>query len=421
MTKKNKTVLIILSAVLVVCLVFTGLTFSKGFTGKLFGGMGTDNGSPLSSVVSTEYKSDYPLVQTQQENIFFETYPDGKIKYIKYADGEFVEITNVKEKKINVTCSYQKVPMTLYYLEDTDVGTIGYGLFNSKQESDVKTFSYIFARLMDCPSSYKDTARTDYVLLLDMEAEDTYKVDKTYSDIYSFDMGSGTATLIVSSRDRTVQEDATQNETWTVFTDSSVNCMSKYDWFASTRYHDTNADPVLYDFMSVESSRSVRKAESTEFVNSPSYQFREKDGAYYCFANTDEGFNLVKNGKKDEPLKKFSGKFSDYLVSGHFIFDPSTTQFTDMFTGESVSGKKKRFDSLSGFIASPGGKNFAVFCGGDKQAMVIYNTEDNKAEIISDSNIFNSGICNYCFISNQTILVSAFAEDGTAINRIVKI
>ena len=421
MTKKNKTVLIILSAVLAVCLVFTGLTFSKGFTGKLFGGMGTDNGSPLSSVVSTEYKTDYPLVQTQQENIFFETYPDGKIKYIKYADGEFVEITNVKEKKINVTCSYQKVPMTLYYLEDTDVGTIGYGLFNSKQESDVKTFSYIFARLTDCPSSYKDTARTDYVLLLDMDAEDTYKVDKTYSDIYSFDMGSGTATLIVSSRDRTVQEDATHNETWTVFTDSSVNSMSKYDWFASTRYHDTNAETVLYDFMSVESSRSVRKAESTEFVNSPSYQFREKDGAYYCFANTDEGFNLVKNGKKDEPLKKFSGKFSDYLVNGHFIFDPSTTEFTDMFTGESVSGKKTRFESLSGFIALPGGKNFAVFCGGDKQAMVIYNTEDNKAEIISDSNIFNSGICNYCFISNQTILVSAFAEDGTAINRIVKI
>ena len=290
MTKKNKKVIIILSAVLAVCLVFTGLTFSKSFTGKLFGGMKIDGGEPLSSVVSMEYKSDYPLVQTQQENVFYETYPDGKIKYFKYSDKEFVEITNVRTKKISITCSYQKIPMTLYYLEDTDVGTIGYGLFNSKQESDVQTFSYVFARLMDCPSSYKESARTDYILLLDMEAEDAYKVDKTYSDIYSFDMNSGTATLIVSSRDRTVQEDATQNETWTVFTDSSVNSMSKYDWFASTRYHDTNAETVLYDFMSVESSRSVRKAESTEFVNSPSYQFREKDGAYYCFANADDGF-----------------------------------------------------------------------------------------------------------------------------------
>ncbi|HAX84555.1 MAG TPA: hypothetical protein DCY15_09030, partial [Ruminococcaceae bacterium] len=294
-------------------------------------------------------------------------------------------------------------------------------LFNSKQESSVKTFSYIFVRLMDCPASYNDSARTNHILLLDMDAQDAYKVDKTYSALYSFDMNSGTATLIVSSRDRTVQEDATQNETWTVFTDSSVNSMSKYDWFATTRYHDTNAETVLYDFMSVESSRGVRKAESTEFVNSPSYQFREKDGAYYCFADSDDGFNLVKNGKKAEPLKKFSGKFSDYLVADHFIFDPSTTEFTDMFTGETVSGKKTRFESLSGFIASPNGKTFAVFCGGDKQAMVIYNTEENKARIISDSDIFNSGICNYCFISNQTVLVSNFAEDGTAVNRIVKI
>lgn len=108
MTKKNKKIIIILSAVLAVCLVFTGLTFSKSFTGKLFGGMGTDHGEPLSSVVSTEFKSDYPLVQTQQENIFYEAFPDGTFKYYKYADKEIVEITNVRTKEISITCSYQK-------------------------------------------------------------------------------------------------------------------------------------------------------------------------------------------------------------------------------------------------------------------------------------------------------------------------
>lgn len=421
MTKKNKKIIIILSAVLAVCLIFTGLTFSKSVTGKLFGGMDTAGGDPLSTVVESEFKSDYPLVQTQQENVFYETYPDGKIKYFKFADDEFVEITNVRTKKITVTCSYQKVPITLYYLEDTDVGTIGYGLFDSKQDTDVKTFSYIFARIMDCPASYRDSARTNYILLLDMDAEDSYKVNKTYSDIYSFDMSSGTASLIVSSRDRTVQEDATQNESWTIFTDESVNNMSKYDWFASTRYHDTNAEKILYDFMSVESSRSVRKASSTEFTNSPSYNIWEKDGSVYCFADSDDGFNLVKDGKKDSPLKKFSGSFSDYAVGSHFILDPSSMEFTDIYTGETVSVKKARLSSLSGFIASPNGKNFIVFCGGDKQAMVIYKTEDNKANIISDSGIFDDGICNYCFISNSTVLVSDFAEDGTAVNRIVKI
>lgn len=421
MTKKNKKTIIILSAVLAVCLIVTGLTFSKNITGKLFGGMDTTGGDPLSTVVESEFKSDYPLVQTQQENVFYETYPDGTVKFFKFADDELIEITNVRTKKITVTCSYQKVPMTLYYLEDTDVGTIGYGLFDSKQDTEVKTFSYIFARLMDCPASYKESARTNYILLLDMDAEDAYKVNKTYSDIYSFDMSSGTASLIVSSRDRTVQEDATQSETWTIFTDDSVNSMSKYDWFATTRYHDTNAETVLYDFMSVESSRSVRKASATEFTNSPSCNIWEKDGSVYCFADSDDGFNLVKDGKKDSPLKKFSGSFKDYAVGGHFILDPSAMEFTDVYSGETISVKKARINSLSGFIASPNGKNFVVFCDGDKQAMVIYKTEDGKESIISDSNIFNNGICNYCFISNGTVLVSAFADDGTAINRIVKI
>lgn len=421
MTKKNKTVLIVLSAVLVLCLIFAGLTFSKGFVGKLAGGLDTGNGAPLSSVVSAEFKSDYPLVQTQQENIFYEAYPDGNIKYFKFSDNEFIEITNVKSKKITVTCSYQKVDMTIHYLEDTDVGTIGYGLFSVKQKSDVKSFSYIFARMIDCPSSYKDSARTAYVLLLDMDAEDAYKAEKTYSDIYSFDMSSGTTSLIMSSRDRTVQEDATQNENWTIFTDASVNSMSKYDWFASTRYHDTGAEKVLYDFMSVESSRSTKKASSTEFVDSPSYNIWEKDGSVYFFADKDDGFSLVKNGDKDKPLKEFSGSFKDYAVSGHFILDLSSMDFTDVYTGETISVKKARLNSFSGFIASPGGKSFVVFCGGDKQAMIIYDTENNKAQIISDSDIFNSGICNYCFINNKTVIVSNYAEDGTALNRVVKL
>ena len=53
--------------------------------------------------------------------------------------------------------------------------------------------------------------------------------------------------------------------------------------------------------------------------------------------------------------------------------------------------------------------------------MIIYKTEEDEATIVSDSDIFNSGICNYCFINNNTVLVSNYAEDGTALNRIVKI
>lgn len=419
MTKKNKTSLIILSAVLVVCLTIAALSFNDSFVLRLSGGIDTSSGEALSTVVQSEYVSDYPLVQTELENVFYELHPNGEIKYYKYSDEGFAELTNVKKKDIKITCSYQKIPMTLYYLDDTDVGTIGYGLFTAEQDKAVQTFSYILARLVDCPSSYKNTARTSHVLLLDMDSDDSYKINKTYSDIYSYDMSSGTTTLIVSSRDRTVQEDATQNETWTIFTDESVNSMCKYDWFASTRYHDTNAEKLLYDFMSVASSRQVRKNTSTEFVGSPSYHIWEKDGSIYFFSDTDEGFDLIKDENKNSPLKSFEGSFSDYAVSGHFILDPTKMDFTDAYTGETQSVKKARFDSLAGFAASPGGQQFAVFCNGKTQAMIMYDTEIGNAKIISDSNIFNSGICNFSFINNKTMLVSAYAEDDTTINRII--
>lgn len=415
MTKKNKTILIILSAVLAVSLIFTGLSFGGILSGKL----NASNGVAFSTVVSGEFKSDYPLVQTELENVFYEAYPNGNIKYYKYSDNTFNEVSGVKTKKINVVCSYQKVPITLYYIEDTDVGTIGYGLFSVEQDTSIKTFSYIFARLIDCPTSYESSARTNHVLLLDMDAKDAYKVDKTYSDIYSFDMNSGTASLIVSSRDRIVQENATQDENWTVFTDSSVNGMCHYDWFATTRYHDTDAKKLLYDFMSVESSRSVRKASATVLVNSPSYHLWEKDGSVYCFTDTDDGFNLIKDGKKDNVLKEFDGSFSDYAVSSHFILSPSSMEFTDVYTGKSLSAKKANFEALSGFAASPGGKQFAVFCNGSTQAMIIYDLENDIAEIVTANDIFDGGIANYCFINNKTLVVSCYAEDGTALNRIV--
>lgn len=415
MTKKNKLTLIILAAVLIVSLVFAGLSFGGVLSAKL----STDNGTDFASIVSGEFKSEYPLVQTELEDVFYEAYPDGSIKYYKYSDNSFNEVSGVRTKEISVVCSYQKIPMTLYYMDDTDVGTIGYGLFTIEQDTSIQTFSYIFARLIDCLTSYESTARTSHVLLLDMDAEDAYKVDKTYSDIYSFDMNSGTSTLIVSSRDRIVQENATQDESWTIFTDSSVNGMCHYDWFATTRYHDTDAEKLLYDFMSVESSRSVRKASATVFVNSPSYHLWEKDGSVYCFSDGDDGFSLVKDGKKDNVLKEFDGSFSDYVVSGHHIFNPSQSEFTDIYTGETVSVKKASINTLSGFVASPGGQQFAVFCDGDTQAMIIYDLENDRAEIAAAKDIFDDGTENYCFINNKTLVVSSYEEDGTALNRIV--
>lgn len=417
MTKKNKIVLIVLSAVLALALAFFALTGNEKIMGKLMGGISLDSGVSLASLQPAEFQSDYPLVQTVQKDLFYEAFPDGSFKFYKYADGTFTPVTDgVKTKKIKVTCSGENVPVKLHYLK-TDSGTVGYGLFTAEQETDVHHFSYIFFRMADCPASYKSTAKTSHVLLADMDAQDSYKTDKTYSDIYSLDISSGKTMLVVSQRDRTLQEDATYSEQWTVFTDSSLNTMKKYDFFASARYHDVRADEITYDIMSVANSRQSRRANSTTLDGSPSYTIREKDGAYFCFVNTDDGFDLVKNAKKDKPLASFSGAFSDYAVSGNWILNKKTFEMTDITSGKSTKLKKASLEEFSGFTVNESGTKAAVFGSGESSdTAVFYNIDADAVQVVTDE-IFDAGICNYCFVGD-VIVVSTY-KDGGAVNRAV--
>lgn len=418
MAKSKKIVLIVLSVLLVISIAFLALTMNDGFVGKITGSLDVTAGSKLADISPVSFNSNYPLVQTEQKDVFYEAYPDGTIKFYRYANGTFTEITEgVNKKDVQLTCSYQKVKVKLHYLT-TDAGTVGYGLYNSKQNSDTKLFSYIFVRMMDCPKAYSSTAKTQYVLLVDMDAEDVYKCDKTYSDMYSYDMKSGKTTLVVSQRDRLVQEDGTVREDWTIFTDTMLNVGEKYDLFASARNYDTKAESQTYDILNIKNSRSMNKNSATTMTNSPSFVIREKDGAYFAFANTEDGFDLVKNGDKKNPLKSFDGGFSDYAVSGNYILSKSSLELTDITTGESENLKKASFTDLAGFTVNSAGNRIVLFCNGEQQSMVIYDTGSGESKIITD-NIFDAGICNFCFIDDSTVLFSDYDTSNAAVNMTV--
>jgi hypothetical protein len=421
MNKKNKIVIIVLAVILALSATFAGLTLNKGFLKKITGSLdaGGAGTQKMSDVLLSQYDSDYPLVETQQKDLFYEAYPDGTIKFFTYASGSFTEKTDIKTQNINFDSSNQTVKMKIYYTS-TESGTVGYGLFDSKQDSNVKLYSYIFVRVADCPSAYSSYAKKDYVLFTDMDASDAYKTEKTYSDIYSLDLNTGNASIIMSNRDRTVQQDGTFRTDWVIFTDSSINSMDKSDLFASSRTHDIKADNREYDFMSVVNSRSMNKSTAATIVNSPDYHIWEKDGDSYCFVNSDNGFDLIKVSDKDSPLASFAGTFSDYAVSGEWILNKSTLDFTNVFSGESKSVKKATFTSFSGFIANPSGTKFILFCPGNTQSMIMYDTSAGTSQIVSDSDIFNSGICNFCFIDDNTFIVSSYNDANSTVNKICK-
>lgn len=420
MNKKQKIVLIILAVIVAIAAVFAGLSFSNGFLGKLTGSVDiTDGGSSFADVSHTDFVSDYPLVQTQQPNLFYEPHPDGTIKYYNYADGTFTENTEAKKKTVKLTCSYEDVSIDVYYLK-TDVGTVGYGVYTTAQKSDTKLFGYIFVRLVDCPEAYKKYSKTSYMIFTDMDSEDAYRADKTYSDIYTCNLDNGKTTLLFTQRDRLVQADGTMDEGWSIFTDSQINSMNKCELFASDRVYDDRDGEPTYDFLSVSNSSSMKKTSAATVVGSPSPQIIEKDSNYFCLINTDDGFILAKNGDKKNPLATFEGDFSDFIVSGKWLLNRADMTFTDFTTGEATKVKKAKFNDCSGFIANASGTKFAIFCPGEKQSVIMYDTVADTEAIVTDSEIYNSGICNFAFIDDDTFIITNYNSEQKAVNQICK-
>ena len=411
MTKKNKIIIAVLAVILVISIILALVTSGGGAIGRV----NTEKGEALSEEISVSFETEYPLVQTQQKDLFYEPFPDGTIKYFRFDGSKFSEVTDgITVKDITLECSYQKVPVKLHYLK-TDSGTVGYGLFCSEQNTGVKLFSYILVRMVDCPAAYKNAAGTEYILLTDMDAEDSYKADKTYSDMYSFDAKSGKTSLVMSQRDRTAQADGTFSEGWTIFTDSSINSENKKDLFASTRVHDSNAAAKTYSIMTVANSSAGKRVNAVTVDNCPSYEIREKDGDYFCFVSTEKGFDLIKNGDRKSPVKSFEGRFADYCVSGDWIYSKNEGGFTNFFTGETKSVKKADITTLSGFTANESGTKFVLFAGGENQSMIMYDTENHKTEVVTDS-LFDSGICNFCFADDSHFVFTTYTGSLAAKN-----
>lgn len=418
MDKTKKLIIAVLSVLLVLSIAAAAITSAKS-SGKLSSGNYKTDDSILNDFMTQKtnrFITDYPLVQTQQKGLFYQASPDGKIEYYKYTDGAFIGVEEgVKKKTVKFECSYQKLSIDVYYLK-TEVGTVGYGLFCTSQESNVKLLSYVFVRLMDCPAAFKNAAKTNYVLLVSRNPKEAYKADKSYSEMYSYNLETNTAVLIVSQRDRTVQEDGTVNEGWTIFTDSSVNSAKKHDLFASTRINDAKAEKPLYCVMTVANSRAGKKNEAATVTNCVSYEIREKDGNYFCFASTDKGFDLVKNGDKKKPLKSFEGSFSDYAVSGDWIFDKVNAELTCITTGESVSLQKNHYENLAGFAANETGDKFVFFIDEEVQALIMFDKIENSEQIIANEGWFDRGIPNFCFINADSYMFSNYDSSSESEN-----
>ena len=158
------------------------------------------------------------MMATSLPNLYVTADPRGQFRFYSYTDTGFINITDVEEKDVTVTCSFQKLPARLYYIEQ-DGAKLGHGLFTTAlyPQDDVRLYDYAFFRMTDMPQGY---GNADALLLVDFDEDDFARADKTYSEVFSLNLSSGKTELLTSENGRTVDNKARMRTDWAQLNDA---------------------------------------------------------------------------------------------------------------------------------------------------------------------------------------------------------
>ncbi len=346
------------------------------------------------------------------ENVYFTADLAGNVKFFDYANDAFVANTlPVKQVSTKLAATYETIPVTVNYIEK-DGKTFGIGVFTSDMSEAVKVYSYAFVKLINKPSGYG----TGYLLLADFEKDNFYSADKTYSEIYNFDLASGKASTYVSNNTRLIDKNGAFRSDWTMLTDDFIANLGGAKYFFSSRYYTADEKGTRADIMVLSNAyRPEIVAEDilgTWFVN-------DVNGMHYL-RKTDKGFNNVHNNLTAETvLSQFEGDyFADYLQDGKWLINKKSLVMTDLMTGttKTLAGINIiGFDSVS---VSPDGskivfaKNGVTNSNGTIVQQVIYCTADGSAEpVLYNEPFLFSESASFVWLDNANVM-SVRAIDG---------
>lgn len=418
MKKVHKILIPVFSALLVIAIAALVLSFNDNIMAKVTGKSNYDfssvgfKGDDFSSLSSASAVSDYPLVQSDIDSIFYCVKPDGSVSFYEYNGSALAPYSgDVSSIELKPECSYIKIPITVYYIEK-DGKTLGYGLFTNKNDdSGVEFYSYVFAKLIDAPTVYDLQSK---MLLLSTDEADAYSADKSYCEIFSVNMESGKCSNAVSQRDRSADKTGRLSERWTILTDSYLSTVSKKAGIISGRLHNGTTDTFdVYD---------VNKGMNSPAVKNIYGKFLREadDGGYIYLTKTDDGFKSVKYITDEKDIASFTGNIEeDFIFSGDWVYSKKDKVFTNLLTTKQI--KASKIDTgFNTFCANSDGSKIVALASGQNQAFIIINEDGSVKQYVGDS-IFSTDIKNAAFADDETVMTTAVKSDGACINYLTKI
>ena len=419
--KTLKIIAIVLAVTTVASVAAFFLTRNKGISNHEAGANGAPTPETVYSYAESAYTKTVSVKGANGEiylpsdiaNVYFTADLSGNVKFFDYANGAFAASTlPVKQVKANLAATYETIPVTVNYIEK-DGKTFGIGVFTSDMSASVKVYSYAFVKLTNKPSGYG----AGHLLLADFEKENFYNADKTYSEIYNFDLASGKASTYVSNNTRLIDKNGAFRADWTMLTDDFIANLGGAKYFFSSRYYTADEKGTRADIMVLSNAyRPEIVAEDilgTWFVN-------DANGMHYL-RKTDKGFNNVHNNKTAETvLTEFEGDyFADYLQDGKWLINKKSLVMTDLMTGttKTLSGINIiGFDYMS---VSPDGTKIVFAKNGVKNEngatvqQAVYCTADGSAEpAFYNEPLLFSESSGFIWIDNANVM-SVRALDGT--------
>ena len=419
----------IIAAVLAVTTVASAAAF---FLTK--GGDGVSIGKPSKEAVVYSYEnSDYTktvsvkgtngevYLPTDVENVYFTADLKGNVSFFEYANGAFsASALPVKQVKAKLSATYETIPVTVNYIEK-DGKTFGIGVFTSDMDSSVEVYSYAFVKLMNKPSGYG----SGHLLLAAFDKENFYRADKTYSEIYSFDISSGRASTYVSNNTRLIDKNGPFRSDWTMLPDDFIANLGGAEYFFSSRYYTAAEKGTRADIMILSNAYRpeivAKDILGTWFVN-------DANGMHYL-RKTDKGFNnAINQSKTEKVLSEFEGDyFADYLQDGKWLINKKSLVVTDLMTGTTKTLKDIDINGFDGAYVSPDGTNF-VFTkngitnenGAIVQQAVFCSADGEKAPADFCEPLLFAESSDFVWLDNSNVMfVRATTADGSSSGSVV--
>lgn len=421
--KKNKMPYIIASAMTVLAAASVGLFFySGGFSPKSAAPTETVSEAPAPQSVSADAfiqsrtPADCPLMPTDLPNVYVAANPYGQFRFYTYTDAGFVNITDVQEKEIRVTCSHQKIPTKLYYVEQDGAKT-GYGLFmTTLYEDDVRLYDYAFFHMTDMQPAY---GKTDEMLLVDFDEDDFARADKTYSEVFSLNLDSGKTELLTSENGRTVDNLARLRTDWAQMNDALLRFGAEKLYLSGRNYQlDSTRADIIYN---ADTSRT-----KPTWVASGLYKkYLYSDGNVLCYVKeTETGLELysLDKDRTETKIGAYEGSVDNYLFCGDWMLEKNTFSLTRVSTGESrdaamqLLASSQAFGNPRYFSVSPDGTKLVILFDGEMQqaALVRLTAADGEKayDLVQQKGLFTTSCDQGAWLSDDAFLTVAETADA---------